>query len=341
MESYYYNVPAADSFSSAVGLARQSKKPIKNVYDWLSDQDAYTLHRRIVRRFKRRKTYSKGINDLWQIDLVDLSWLAKDNDGYRYLLMCIDVLSKFGRVQLLKTKASAAVRDAFAAMIVDVKPTFVQSDKGTEFLNSTFQKLLIDNGIKHYTSENDDLKCAVVERWNRTILERLFRYLTYKNTTRYIDVVKDIVESYNRSFHSCIKMAPVDVTIENESEVRKRLYPPKPKTTKFKFSVSDTVRISGARRIFDKGYRGNWSHEIFKVSARYPTDPVTYSLIDESGEGIRGKFYEPELQKVKAKDVYKIERVIKTRKRKGNTEYFVKWLGYPDKFNSWVTDIIT
>ena len=60
MESYYYNDVAADSFGSAVGLARQSKKPIKNVYDWLSDQDAYTLHRRIVRRFKRRKTYSKG-----------------------------------------------------------------------------------------------------------------------------------------------------------------------------------------------------------------------------------------------------------------------------------------
>ena len=83
-----------------------------------------------------------------------------------------------------------------------------------------------------------------------------------------------------------------------------------------------------------------WTHEVFKVSARYPTDPVTYGLIDESGEGIRGMFYEPELQKVKAKDVYKIERVIKTRKRKGKTEYYVKWVGYPDKFNSWVEDII-
>ena len=119
--------------------------------------------------------------------------------------MCIDVLGKYGRVRILKTKSAAAVRDAFATMITDVKPTFVQSDKGTEFLNATFQKLLSDNGIKHYTSENDDLKCAVVERWNRTILERLFRYLTYKNTTRYIDIMQDIVESYNRTFHSSIK----------------------------------------------------------------------------------------------------------------------------------------
>ena len=82
MESYYYDTSAPDSFGSAAGLFRQSKKPIKDVHDWLSDQDAYTLHRKIVRRFKRRNTYSKGINDLWQIDLVDLSWLAKDNNGY-------------------------------------------------------------------------------------------------------------------------------------------------------------------------------------------------------------------------------------------------------------------
>ena len=267
--------------------------------------------------------------------------MAKDNDGYRYLLMCIDVLSKYGRVQILKTKSATAVRDAFATMITDVKPTFVQSDKGTEFLNATFQKLLSDNDIKHYTSENDDLKCAVVERWNRTILERLFRYLTYKNTTRYIDVVQDIVESYNGSFHSSIKMAPADVKVDNDADIRKRLYPPKPKTVKYRFSIDDTVRISGTRRTFEKGYRGNWTHELFKISSRYPTDPPTYGLTDQSGEDIKGKFYTQELQKVKARDVYKIERVIKTRKRKGKTEYFVKWLGYPDKFNSWVTDIIT
>jgi len=93
MESHYYDISAPESFTSAVGLARQSKTSVKCAYDWLSDQDAYTLHRRIVRRFKRRKTYAKSVKDLWQIDLVDLSWLAKDNDGYRYLLMCIDVLS--------------------------------------------------------------------------------------------------------------------------------------------------------------------------------------------------------------------------------------------------------
>ena len=135
-------------------------------------------------------------------------------------------------------------------------------------------------------------------------------------------------------------MAPVDVTADNEHIVRERLYPPKPKRVTFKFSLGDTVRLSGTKRLYEKGYRGNWTQELFKISARYPSDPPTYGLKDQSGEDIKDKFYAQELQKVKQKDIYKVERVIKTRKRRGKTEYFVKWLGYPDKFNSWVTDII-
>ena len=198
-----------------------------------------------------------------------------------------------------------------------------------------------DNGIKHYTSENDDIKCAVVERWNRTILERLFRYLTYKYTNRYVDVVQDVVDSYNRSVHSTIKMAPADVSVDDEVEIRRRLYPAKPKKIRYKFDIDDTVRISGTRRVFEKGYRGNWTREVFKVSARHPTDPPSYGLTDQAGEYIKGKFYAQELQKVKIGDIYKVEQILKTRKRKGKPEYFVKWLGYPDKFNPWVSDIIS
>ena len=341
METHYYDVEKPDSFGSVAGLERQSKQSKRVVSKWLSGQDAYTLHRPITRRFRRRKTYSKGINDLWQIDLVDLSPLAKDNDGYRYLLMCIDVLSKVGRVRPLKNKSAVSVRDAFAIMIDDVKPTLLQSDKGTEFINSTFQKLLRDNDIRHYTSENDDIKCAVVERWNRTILDRIHRYMTYRNTTRYIDALKGVVTSYNETYHTAIKMIPTDVTARNEAIVRRRLFPPKPKRLSWKFDVGDTVRISGTRRVFNKGYRGNWSEEHFKVVDRYATDPPTYGLQDLMKEPIKGKFYREELQKVADKDVFKVEKVLRTKTRSGRTEFYVKWLGYPDKFNSWVSDIIT
>jgi transposase InsO family protein len=170
MDAVYYTPSRADSYGSHRGLYRQSGKSAKEVNDFLTKQDAYTLHRDVRRRFRRRKTLALGINDLWQADLVDLSSLSRQNDGYRFLLMCIDVFSKYARLVPLKNKSASTVSNAFEEMIRENKPNLLQTDKGTEFLNSTFQKLLSANGIKHYTSENDDIKCAIVERWNRTIL---------------------------------------------------------------------------------------------------------------------------------------------------------------------------
>ena len=337
LSDIYYDVKRADSYGSAAGLKRQSKA--SNVNDFLMKQDAYTLHRNLKRRFKRRRTYVPGIDHLWQIDVIDLSSLSRYNEGQRFLLTCIDVFSKFGRVAVTRTKSGVAIRDAFESMIHETKPLYVQSDKGTEFLNTPFQKLLADNDILHYTSENDDIKCAVVERWNRTLLAKLHCYFTRKTTLCYIDVIHDLVQSYNETYHSSIKMAPVKVDAETEAVVYKTLYPPiKRKTIEYKFNVGDVVRISSARQAFSKGYRQKWSEEIFTVVKRHPTDPPTYSLTDYEGEEISGKFYTEELQKV-VKEEFKIEKVLRTRRRGGKIEHFVKWLGYPEKFNSWVSDI--
>ena len=81
LSDLYHDARRADSYGSAEGLKRQSK--LKNVEGFLMTQDAYTLHRNLKRRFKRRMTYVSGIDHLWQIDLVDLSSLAHSNDGYR------------------------------------------------------------------------------------------------------------------------------------------------------------------------------------------------------------------------------------------------------------------
>jgi hypothetical protein len=92
--------------------------------------------------------------------------------------------------------------------------------------------------------------------------------------------------------------------------------------------------------VFQKGYLPNWTEEIFTIVVRHLPHPVTYGLADLTGEHIRGKFYKQEIQKVTGDDdVYDVEKVLKTRKRGGKVEYFVKWRGYPDKCNSWVTDV--
>jgi len=92
------------------------------------------------------------------------------------------------------------------------------------------------------------------------------------------------------------------------------------------------------RRPFHKVYLGHWTEEVFEIATRLPTTPVTYELCDLSGESIKGRFYEPEIQKVLKSDEerFDIDRIIRTRKRHGKIQYLVSWKGYPSKFNSWV-----
>src|SRR3989454_2894268 len=338
----YFNSRHAGSFGGVRGLVRHGKVDSKKVREWLMGQNAYTLHKQSKTRFRRRKTYSSGIDDLWQADLVDLSSLSSYNDSYRYLLTAIDVFSRFARAIPLKNKSGNTLVKAFSSLITERKPNYLQTDKGTEFLNSAFQKLLRDNDIKFYTSENDDIKCALVERWHRTLKSKMWRYFTHKSTLRYTDVLDDMVASYNDTYHTSIKMAPSEVNEHNEGELRRRLYSKAKPPLKWKFVIGDTVRIKQSKRTFKKGYLPSWTEEIFTIDSRYPSDPPTYKLKDYDDETIKGKFYAEELQKIsKTDETFKVERVLKTRSRRGRTEYLVKWSGYPDKFNSWTDTIIT
>src|SRR3989441_1709806 len=335
LKDVYYDPALPGSFGGVDTLSKASNR--KDVKDWLMSQEAYTLHKPVRRKFVRRKTICVGIDHLWQIDLVDLTSLAIHNDRFKFLLTCIDCFSRYAWAVPLKNKRADSVTEAFASLIDDRRPTYVQSDKGSEFLNSTFQSFLSSNGIRFYTSENDDIKCALVERFNRTLKTRMWRYFTYSNSLRYVDVLPLLIKSYNATKHGSIKMAPSSVTIHNESELRKRTVRSKVKPS---LHVGDWVRISETRRAFKKGYLSSWTRELFKIVGIHSTDPPTYSINDYSGEPIRGKFYEQELQKVAPDDVFKIEKVIKTRKKHGKTEYLVRWLGYPPKFDSWVDKLI-
>jgi len=126
-------------------------------------------------------------------------------------------------------------------------------------------------------------------------------------------------------------MSPLEVNRDNEDTVRARLYPLKPKHYKWKYNVGDRVRMAKQRRPLHKGYLGHWTKEVFEIAARLPTTPVTHELRDLSGESIKGRFYEPENQKVLKSDEerFDIDRIIRSRKRNGKIQYLVSWKGYP------------
>lgn len=344
----YFDPKTPGSFGSALSLSKRTKRPLKKILNWLADKDAYTLHKPVISRFKRRKTYSKYPFDLWQADLADLSSIASHNDNYRFLLTCVDVFSRVARVLPIKNKSTKTVTSAFSKMLDASNGgrqlVHLQTDRGGEFWGAEFQKLMRERNIIHYSGQNDDIKCALVERFNRTLKTKMFKYFTHRNTLKYIDVLDDLVASYNNTYHSSIKMTPNEVTAQNSRRLHKRLYGAKKPRLKWAFRVGDSVRIVKSKRTFQKGYLGGWTREIFFVQSRHASDPPTYKLKDYEGEEIGGKFYKQELQKIKHDpegSAFKIERVLKSRKSAGGVkEYFVKWLGYDDKFNSWTRDLI-
>ena len=112
-------------------------------------QDPYTLHKSFHRHFKRNRLIVGGIDHQWQLDLADMQSLQKYNDGYRFLLVCIDVFSKYLRVVPLKTKTCPALVEAFKVILSSCrKPEKIMTDQGTEFLNRYFRALMKEQDIE-------------------------------------------------------------------------------------------------------------------------------------------------------------------------------------------------
>ena len=97
------------------------------------------------------------------------------------------------------------------------------------------------------------------------------------------------------------------------------------------------MRITRKKSIFQKGYEQTYSYEVFEISEIKNTYPITYGLRDYKGDEIKGSFYTNEIQLVdKSDNIWPIEKIVNTRKRRGHTEYLVKFLGYPNEANSWI-----
>ena len=333
LQQRYYDPKRVGSYGGVAALRRVV--PEQDVERWLSEHDTYTLHKPVRRRFKRRCVVVGGPNQQWQADLVDMSRLKKVNDGTTFILTVIDVFSKLDWCVPLKNKSAASLVAAFTQLLSNGAPNTLQTDKGTEFLNRSLQKLLKEHGVHHFATHNEETKASIVERFNRTLKTRMWRYFTKTQSVRYVDVLQAFMRSYNDTYHRSIGMAPSEVTSTNQETVWQRLYGHERVGTP-KFRVSNRVRISKAKRHFEKGYMANWTEELFTIVDAHRSDPPVYRLADCLGDKLDGTFYEPELQKVvvpKGK-TYRVESILRWRNKR--REVLVKWSGYPTSFNSWI-----
>lgn len=343
LKEIYYDPNHPAGLSSAAALAAAANIGIKKVRLWLSKQKTYTLHRQARKRYPTRRYYVHTIDDQWQMDLADMVQIQRLNQGFRYILTCIDILSRHGWARPLKTKSGAEVAAAIEDIFVRSgrTPERIQTDQGKEFYNAPVKRLLEQYNIELF-SVKSPFKSAMVERWNRTIKSKLWKYFTSKNHYKWLDVLPKVVFAYNHSIHRIIKMKPADVNEENATLVWERLYGKSARNRKTIFNINegDRVRVSKVKGQFEKGYLPNWSREEFfvdKINKKFL--PSMLTLKDYRGDVIEGNFYGDEVQKIHRDDdddVYEVEKIVRQKRRNGEVWYLVKWLGYDDSFNSWI-----
>ena len=209
------------------------------------------------------------------------------------MLTVIDVFSKYGWIEPLKDKKTESVSLAFEHIFKKSKrkPEKLWTDKSSEFISKHFKDFLKKHNITLYHTQNEE-KSSIVERWNKTMKNKMWKMFSANNNTVYWDKLDKLVDDYNNTYHSSIKMSPTEASKkENKKQVFTNLYEDeiylKPK--KPKFSIGDKVGLSKyKRRVFDKGYTLNWTEELFVVDKVNLTKPVTYHVVDLLGEKIEG-----------------------------------------------------
>ena len=248
------------------------------------------LHKPKRKNYPRRRIIVNHIDEIFAADLVEMQKFAKLNKGYRYLLTCIDIFSKFAWVIPLKDKRGITIKNALEKIFNKRKPKFLWTDNGKEFYNKQVQNLLNENNIKLYSTNNSEIKSAVVERFNRTFKNMMYKKFTENNTIFY-NILDELVKNYNNKYHSTIKMSPIEGSKKINEKKIKNIYNFEKTKKPFKFKIGDKVRISLEKNIFEKSYETNWTEEIFVIyDIKYSNVPYYY-LKDLNNEKLQGTFY--------------------------------------------------
>ena len=250
----YYDFSNPGSYGGLERLHKATGVPVKKLKSIMRKNLIYSLHKPVRIRYTRNPTVANSIDHQWAADLTDMKNLSRYNKGVKYLLMVVDVLSKYAWVVPMKNKTGA------------------------------------EQKINHFNTQSDT-KASVVERFNKTLKQRLYRALTANATLKYLDFLPDLVKGYNASVHNATGVAPKNVTMYNDGKVWKKLYSKKlfgasRISRKSTLKAGDKVMLSKVRRTFKKGYLPGWTEEIFIVDRVLNTYVPSYKIkeYDETGQ---------------------------------------------------------
>lgn len=336
LREIYYNPRHVAGFSSPrkLYLAIKNKIPYisqQQVRRWLASQRTYGLTKSVNKNFKRRKVIVRGLAHQYQADLLDMAQKSErklkfgpnrkvevedDDDNEKdkrlavegqqqsdFVLTVIDCFSRFAQAIPIPSKKGKDVAEAFKHIFSEKLmkvPKKMQTDDGVEFYNQDVRKVFRNLDIIHFSTDQE-LKAQIVERFNRTLREKINRYRTANNTMQYHDVLPDLIHAYNSSPHSSLgNYAPAEVKTHNEDLIREIQYgpylreePPKPR-----FKIGEVVRAVRIKKGLKK-MPTTFKRELFVVADVIYTNPPTYRLKSrETGDSVAGSYYGAQLQKV-------------------------------------------
>lgn len=319
----------------------------RKVKQWLERQEVYQVHTKPKEKYTTEAIIVSEPDSQWDCDILVLPDKPKKNRNFKFLLGVIDLFSRHAWVRLLKTKTALDTANAFRSVLREGrKCKLLRHDEGGEFRGVHFRQMLKEEGIPNIIAYGA-VKSNYIERFFRTFQKKYYRYAYHNTTEKFVDIVQDIVKSYNNSVHSSTKIKPAEVGVHNTLELYDRVYTPilqrrAQERAEPVFSIGQLVRISLFKDKFKRGYTQDWSEEVFEVWSVVKSHPVRYKIRDLLGEKISGSFYSENLKLANARHAsevnWKIERIISSRKKKGRQgrESLVKWFGWNSKFASYI-----
>ena len=307
LKQIYENPSNPASFSSPLKVFKAAKKiqpkiTLQIVKDWLSGQRAYTLYRPVISKFRRRKVLTRGLYHQYQADLLDFHQLKWHNRGTWFILTVIDCFSRFACAIPIKNKRGETVRDAFLKVFRIMKvPKKMQTDNGTEFYNSFVKGLFNQLKIIHFSTDQE-LKASIVERFNRTLRDKIQKYIIAKKSLAYIDALPEILDGYNSSPHRTLEgHTPKSVTKKTEAKIYDILYSDylSEKKKRHKYKLNDVVRVCTVKETINKKMHKTFKDEFHSVTNVIDSIPPTYQVMRlKDKELVPGAYYEQQMQKI-------------------------------------------
>ena len=185
MKEFYYNPSiGATSIKKLYDKVKDKGITQKTVKEFINKQEAHQLFKTKNKKINYFPIYASNKNENFEVDLIDMSDLETSNKHYKYILTCIDVFSRFVHAIALKNKLTSTVVEAMEKIIKHAKPSIITCDQGSEFISQSFKELMKNNDIDiHYVMVGNHN--PVVDRFVRTLREKINKYLESHNTTTY------------------------------------------------------------------------------------------------------------------------------------------------------------